>query len=56
MPFRLTNAPPLFKRFIEEVLRKYLYLFIVVYLDDILIFLKEKDKHIKHINKVLKEL
>lgn len=43
MLFGLTNAPALFKRFIKEVLRKYLHLFMIVYLDDILIFSETKE-------------
>ena len=38
MPFGLTNAPALFQTMINHVLREYLDLFVVVYLDDILIF------------------
>jgi hypothetical protein len=51
--FRLTNAPSSFERFIKEVLYKILHYFIVVYLDDILIFSKDKDEHIGHIKEVL---
>jgi hypothetical protein len=56
MLFRLTNIPSLFKRFIKEVLHKVLHQFIVVYLDDILIFSKEKNEHVEHIKEVLQEL
>ena len=51
--FRLTNILVSFKRFIKEVLHKYLYLFIIVYLDDILIFLIMLEEYIKYISKVL---
>lgn len=53
MLFRLTNAPASFERFIEEVLHKVLHYFIVVYLDDILIFSKNKNEHVEHIKEVL---
>jgi hypothetical protein len=53
MLFRLTNALSSFKRFIKEVLYKVLYYFIVVYLDNILIFSKDKDKHVEYIKEVL---
>jgi hypothetical protein len=56
MPFRLTNAPALFQRFINEVLQEYLHSFIITYLDNILIFLKEKEEHMQHISKVLEKL
>ena len=53
MLFRLTNILVLFKRFIKEVLHKVLHYFIVVYLDNILIFLENKNKYIEYIKKVL---
>jgi hypothetical protein len=56
MPFRLTNAPASFKRFIEEVLHKVLHCFVVVYLDNILIFSENKNKHVEHVKEVLWEL
>ena len=56
MLFRLTNAPASFKRFIKEVLHKYLHLFVIVYLDDILIFSITLEEHVEYISKVLQEL
>ncbi|GFF57017.1 gag-pol polyprotein [Aspergillus lentulus] len=53
MPFGLTNAPASFERFIEEVLRKYLHLFVIVYLDDILIFSENEEQHVEHVSLVL---
>jgi len=38
MPFGLTNAPATFQRFINEILGEHLDVFVVAYLDDILIF------------------
>ena len=54
MPFGLTNAPASFQRFINEVLREYLDIFTIAYLDDILIFSDMLEKHIKHITRILK--
>jgi len=56
MPFGLTNAPATFQAFINDVLREYLDHFVVVYLDDILIYSKSKEEHIEHVRKVMKTL
>ena len=56
MPFGLTNAPASFQEFINHVLREYLDIFVVVYLDDILIFSNTLEEHKKHVHKVLQTL
>ena len=56
MPFGLMNAPASFQRFINEVLREHLNIFIITYLDDILIFSENYDEHIEHIRKILKKI
>lgn len=56
MPFGLTNAPATFQRMINNVLRQYLDVFVVCYLDDILIFSDTEDEHKEHVHKVLKAL
>ena len=50
MPFGLTNAPATFQAFINNVLRKYLDVFIIVYLDDILIYSQTEEDHERHIS------
>nr|XP_036575983.1 reverse transcriptase domain protein [Colletotrichum truncatum]KAF6782639.1 reverse transcriptase domain protein [Colletotrichum truncatum] len=56
MPFGLTNAPATFQTMINHVLREYLDMFVVVYLDDILIFSKTLEDHKKHVHQVLRKL
>nr|XP_036575372.1 pol protein [Colletotrichum truncatum]KAF6781935.1 pol protein [Colletotrichum truncatum] len=48
MPFGLTNAPATFQNMINQVLRKYVDIFVVVYLDDILIFLLTMEQYKEH--------
>lgn len=54
--FGLTNAPAAFQAAMNNVLREYLHDFVVVYLDDILIFSKSAEEHLEHIRLVLDKL
>jgi hypothetical protein len=56
MPFGLTNAPATFQAYINDVLKKQLDHFVVVYLDDILIYSKNYKEHLQHVKVVLKQL
>jgi transposase InsO family protein len=56
MPFGLMNAPGTFQAFVNDVLRDYLDDFVVVYLDDILIYSESLDEHTAQVKKVLKKL
>ena len=56
MPFGLTNAPATFQAFINNVLRKYLDICVVVYLDDILVYLQTYEEHVEHVRHVLEAI
>jgi hypothetical protein len=56
MPFKLINVLVLYQSLINNIFRKYLDDFVVVYLDDIFIYSKTKKEHIKHVTAVLKAL
>ena len=49
MPFRLTNAPAIFMCLVNNVMHKYLDKFVVIYLDDIIVFSQSDDEHLKHL-------
>ena len=53
MPFGVTNAPSTFQRMINSVFKEELDSFVLVYLDDILVFLTTLEGHIQHIQKAL---
>lgn len=56
MPFGLKNAPAVFQRFMNDILRDLLDVYVVVYLDDILIYSKNREDHEKHVKEVLKRI
>ena len=41
MPFGLSNAPAIFQRYVNKVLAEKLDIFVIVYLDNILIYTKD---------------
>ena len=56
MPFGLTNAPAIFQHLMNDVFHEFLDHFVVVYLDDILVFSKNEKDHENHVRLVLEKL
>uniref|UniRef100_A0A674PBR8 Gypsy retrotransposon integrase-like protein 1 n=1 Tax=Takifugu rubripes TaxID=31033 RepID=A0A674PBR8_TAKRU len=56
MPFGLSNAPAVFQELVNDVLRDMINVFVVIYLDDILIFSRTMEEHHQHVRLVLQRL
>jgi len=56
MSFGVTNAPALFMDYIKRIFRPFLDKFIVLFIDDILIYLRTKEEHVEHLRLVLEIL
>jgi hypothetical protein len=56
MPFSLTNAPTAFQHFMNDIFRDILGVYMVIYLDNILIFSANEEEHKDHIKEVLQRL
>ena len=56
MPFGVTNAPGVFMEYMNRIFHPYLDKFVVVLIDDILIYSKSDEEHAEHLRVVLELL
>ena len=56
MPFGLTNAPAAFMDLMNRVFRSYVDQFVIVFIDDILMYSKDRESHDTHLQVVLETL
>jgi hypothetical protein len=56
MPFGLTNAPATFMHLMQQTFRKHLDDFVIIFLDDVLVYSRSKEEHDKHLRIVLETL
>ena len=56
MPFGLCNAPATFTTLMHNIFHEYLDDFVIIYIDDILVYLKTAEEPAKHLEKVFQKL
>jgi hypothetical protein len=53
MPFRLTNAPTTFQSCMNHIFNKQLRKFLLVFFDDLLIYNRTWEEHLRHVDEIL---
>jgi len=56
MPFGVSNAPGVFMEYMNRIFHPFLDRFVVVFIDDILVYLKLEEEHVEHLRVVLRVL
>ena len=56
LPFGLANAPSIYQRTMNKVLAQFIGKFVMVFIDDIVVYSKNKEDHAKHVQLVLETL
>jgi reverse transcriptase-like protein/integrase-like protein len=56
LPFGLRNGPSVFQRVMNEILSRFLWIFVLVYIDDIVVYSLTFEDHLKHIDWVLRAI
>ncbi|QRV72119.1 Retrovirus-related Pol polyprotein from transposon [Ceratobasidium sp. AG-Ba] len=56
LPFGFLNGPSAFQRVMQKVLAPFLWLFALVYIDDIVIYSKNFKKHLLHLDTIFKSI
>ncbi|MBW0514737.1 hypothetical protein O181_054452 [Austropuccinia psidii MF-1] len=56
MPFGLTNAPASFQNLVNDIFQDLIDVYVMVYLDDIMVFSKSEEEHVTHVSTVLSRL
>lgn len=56
LPFGLANAPSIYSRVMNQVLGEYIGKFVLVFIDDIVVYSKTDEEHMEHVRLVLEKL
>ena len=56
MPFEPCNAPTTFTTLMNNIFHEYLDDFMIIYIDDILVYSKRAEEHVEHLEKVFQKL